>query len=138
MKRSTKFFNFIPLLIAFNFLLGCGGVPEPQVRVIDTIIIKNSTNDFIKQVSVSKNFSIKATKVGSISPVLAQSEQVFERPDKAQRLPDSFQVQWISSRGVSFQKNLIIKPFLESASKKKAKTLVLEIDRIEDIKAYVY
>lgn len=135
MKRHNNYFiSFFLISILFS---GCLDLAQPQARLIDTIIIKNSTNTYIQKVSVSKDFSLTRTKTGSISPVLANSEQVYGRPTRAKRIPNNFQVKWITADQQTFTQTVSVKKLLEKAAKNYAKTMVIDFETQTHINTYL-
>jgi len=136
-----KHFKTLILLINFSILMtyssGCANKSPHQIRVIDTIIIKNSTNTYIDTVFVSKDFSLVTTKTGLISPVLANSEQVYGRPTRATRLPNTFQVKWITADKRTLIQEISIKDLLEQAPKNAEKTIVVNFDTQNHVNVYL-
>lgn len=117
----------IGLLLGVS-LLFCGcSIPEPSAsRVIDTIIIKNSTGKYIQKVSISEISSGSEGRQGSISPVPIGMEQVFGRGSKAKRLPDTLNIYWIDSSKRAYEKSISISSLLDSTPSDTSATIILE------------
>ena len=125
------------ILIVLGTFFGCAALKPISPRIIDTIIIKNSTGEYIQQVSISKDFSSPEAKVGSVSPLPVNAQQVFERPTRAKRLPNTLQIHWITGANRLYKKEISIEALLLSVSVKQHPTLILDFQMNGVVNAYI-
>lgn len=125
------------LLLLLGTLFGCAAPKPKNSRIVDTIILKNSTGEYIHQVSISKDFSDPAVKVGSVSPLPINAQQVFERPSNAKKMPNTLQIHWITEANRLYKKEISIEDLLLSVSEKEHPTLVLDFHMHGVINAYI-
>lgn len=138
MTTSIKSYTLSLLsLIIFGTLLGCTTPTPTSPRIVDTLVFKNSTGDYIQQVSISKDLADPRTRFGSVSPLPINAQQVFERPTKAKALPKTLQVQWITSTNKVYKKEISIESLLLSVSKEQHITLIIDFQMLGVINAYI-
>jgi len=125
------------LLLLLGTLFGCAAPKPTNPRIVDTIILKNSTGEYIHQVAISKDFSNPAAKVGSISPLPINAQQIFERPSNAKKLPNTLQIHWVTVANKLHKKEISIKDLLLSVSEKEHLILVFDFHMHGVINVYI-
>jgi hypothetical protein len=119
--------SLIGLLAGYGILFsGCSATEPSAPKVIDTIIIKNSTGEYIQKVSISEVTADAEERQGSISPVPVGIEQVFGRGSRAKRLPDTLKVHWVDSSKRAYEKSISISSLLDATPSHTQATIILE------------
>ena len=122
--------KYILGLMIISAFYGCSLKQQVKPRVIDTVIIKNSTGTYVKNVSISD----QKGRSGSISSIPSGVEQIFGRGSKANRLPDTLHVRWTDADR-TYHKSLSISSLLNSDSSNK-RTIIIDLFIYGGIKAY--
>lgn len=139
MSRYLKQYilNLMGLLVVFSLICtGCSKIEPSNPKVIDTIIVKNSTGEHIQKITISEITPNGTGRHGSISPVPASIEQVFGRGDNVNRLAKTLKVHWIDRYHRVYEKSISISSLLNSTSSEKSTTIILEFSPHGVIKAY--
>jgi len=125
---------FLPILIGF---IGCTNTPQAPSPFFNTILIKNSSSQHIKTFFISTNAVGSTLKEGSISPLLAHTQQTFQRPSQAKRLPDILHVRWISYDNQIYTQKLNMLPLVQRAKETGQKTLIFDIQTPTQLDVYL-
>ncbi len=119
--------------------LGCAIIPVSKKIEPMSIIIRNSSNEYLKEVSLSENRKrdTGSIKMGSISPVPMGASQVFGRSSQPSNLPGQIDVCWINKDDKKFCKLVALKSILKSSTSISGKAIVFEILPLAEISVYL-
>ena len=119
--------NLMGLLLVFSIILtGCSNIEPSNPKVIDTIIVKNSTGEHIQKITISEVTPNGRGRHGLISPLPAGIEQIFGRGDNVNQLAKTLKVHWVDHNHRVYEKSISISSLLNSTSSKKSITIILE------------
>lgn len=120
LKRYTTTLLGIFILL---FLAGCTRGPQP--KHFDAIIIKNSTGQTIRYLSMSATISGTTRPIGTVSPLPVGTAYIFKRPESAHRLPEKLEASWVSGAGRTNHTTLDISKYFGASD--RGKTLVFDL-----------
>ena len=123
--------KYILGLMIISAFYGCSLKEQVKPRVIDTIIIKNSTGTNVKNVSISSQNG----RTGSISSIPSGMKQIYGRGSKAYRLADTLHIRWTDANK-AYHKSLSISSLLNSDSSNKRTTIIIDLITHGGVKAY--
>ena len=119
-----KYYIFFTIgFIISSISSGCTLREKVKPRLIDTIIIKNSTEKSIKKVTISGSNG----RTGSISPLPIGVEQIYGRGSRVKPLAESLNIHWIDATGKVYTKSLSTTSYLDASLPNTRKTLIFEL-----------
>ena len=142
--RCQRIRDILPVfLIIFCYIimctLGCESIPVSQNREPTIIIIRNNSNEYLKEVSLSENRKrdTGSIRMGSISPVPKGASQIFGRSSQPSNIPRQINVCWINSDDVELCKLVSLKTVLKRATTISGEALVFEILPFSKVTVYL-
>ena len=134
-KLSIVFLSFLYILMS----MGCETIPVSKKVEPTSIIIRNSSHEYLKEVSLSQNRKrdTGSIRMGSISPVPQGVSQIFGRPSQPPNLPGQINVCWIDNDDKKFCKLVELKSVLKGATETSGKAIVFEILSLSKISVYL-
>ncbi len=136
-KLSIISFNIFFYILVCT--LGCATIPVSKKIEPTSIIIRNNSNEYLKEVSLTENRKrdTGSIKMGSISPVPMGASQIFGRPSKPSSLPGQINVCWINKDDKKFCKLVALKSILKSSTSISGEAIVFEILPLAKISVYL-
>ena len=131
-----KTLHTVLIYLLLMLLSGCSQQPAVPSKVFNTVLIKNSSKQHIKTFFISVQVVDSKQKVGSISPLMANTQQVFERPDQAKMIPSSLNISWITYDNKVYQHEVNMAPLIQEARMTDRKTLIFDIETIAQLNVY--
>ena len=120
---EKMFFSLVLGFVIVSTFNGCALKEVKTTKVIDTIIVKNSTGINIKKVSII----IGDGRNGSISPIPPGISQVYGRGSKVKRLPETVEIRWIDDANKFYKKHVSTKLSSTLDSSRYRTTIVFEL-----------
>ncbi len=119
--------------------LGCETIPVSGKSEPASIIIRNNSNEYLKEVSLSetRKRDTGSIKMGSISPVPKGVSQIFGRPSQPSKLPGQIDVCWINKDDKKFCRLVVLKSILKGSTSISGKAIVFEILPLAEINVYL-
>lgn len=134
--------NFAAIIVFNLVLAGCSmqqkvflsANNEPPV-----IVARNSSNQYIQSITLIFNKGKKDGQeiAGTISPMPQGGSQIYVRPTKQQRLPESVFTEWENTSGRRHNQTVSLKEILSKATGNENERLVFDILSATEIKAYL-
>jgi hypothetical protein len=123
--------------VFINLVIGCIGLPTIQKSEPTTIIVRNSSDTYLEEVSIrgSKKQN-QYSRMGAISPLPIGISQVIGRGTNPPKLPQKLIICWLDGAKKEICKQVDIKTILKS-SQDANRALVFEIFSPSDVRIYL-
>ncbi len=119
--------------------LGCETIPVSQNIEPTTIIIRNNSNEYLKEVSLSESRKrdTGSIRMGSISTVPIGASQIFGRSSRPSNFPRQINVCRINKDDKELCKLVSLKTVLKRATTISGEALVFEMLPFSEVSVYL-
>ena len=129
-RNLHKTFEFIAIITIVLLLSdGCFPVKMAKYHEPSIIAIRNNSGNHISNVSFNE-MSVSAkqpVRIGSVSPVLNGTTQIFERPSSPPPLPERVIVSWTSPDNELHEQEVLLKKILADPNAQANEILIFEL-----------
>jgi hypothetical protein len=138
--QMLRIIGLLSFLIAMG-VFGCQSIPVSWNNEPTIIIIRNSSNEYLEQVSIKEDRErerggIHVQRI-SISPVPIGISQSVGRPTHPSKFPSQIKICWTNIDNKEFCKQVSIKKVLKEASEIPGEALVFEILPFSEINVFL-